>query len=219
MADNYLEKRYEEVFGSGRPSEAAHRRPSLDTLLHANRSTRGFDKSYKVHRRQLEAIVAVNPLLASSVNMQMLRFRLVTADEAEAVRILQQHTRMGRGLPELNLPFPGTEPEAFIVVCTTVPENASVLIDLGISLEAMTLKTVELGLSALIIRNFDPADVKAGLALPLDPIAVVAIGRSAEKIELVPLPTGKEHPAAELKYYRENGVHYVPKIQVPDLII
>ena len=219
MADNYLEKRYQEVFGSSGNTRKTAARPSLDTLFHANRSVRGFDKSYKVHRRQLEAIVAVNPLLASSVNRQMLRFRLVTADDADAVRVLQAHTRMGRGLPELNLPFPGTEPEAFVVVCTTVPEYASVLIDLGISLEAMTLKAVELGLNALIIRNFDSADVKQGLALPLDPVAVVAIGRSAEKIELVPLPTGKEHPAPELKYYRENGVHYVPKIQVQDLII
>ena len=219
MADNFLEKRYQEVFGQNGPARKGPSRPTLDTLLHANRSTRGFDKSYKVHRRQLEAIEAVNPLLASSVNMQMLRFRIVTPDETEAVRILQAHTRMGRGLPELHLPFPGTEPEAFIVVCTTVPENASVYIDLGISLQSMMLKAVELGLNGLIIRNFDPADVKQGLGLPLDPVAVIALGRSAEKIELVPLPTGQEHPVSELKYYRENGVHYVPKLQLPDLLI
>ena len=213
MADNYLEKRYEEVFGNGR-GRTVHtpRRLSLDTLLLRNRSFRGYDKEHVVHPLQLEAIVSVNTRIASSVNMQALRFRLVTkGPEADKVGA---HIRMGRALPQLHLPFPGTEPEAFIVVCTTVPENASVDIDLGISLQSMLLKAVDLGLGGLIIRNFDRAELKQELALPLDPVAVLAIGKPAEKIELVPVRKGQD-----LRYWRENGVHYVPKIVVEDLII
>ena len=33
MADNYLEKRYEEVFGPGAKSKGGPHRPALDTLL------------------------------------------------------------------------------------------------------------------------------------------------------------------------------------------
>ena len=212
MADNYLEKRYEEVFGR----DAGHRkvpgRPGLDTLLLHNRSFRGYDKSYVVHRRQLEAMIAVNPKVASSINLQRLRFRpVVQGPEADLVNA---HIRMGRGLPELHLPFPGTEPEAFIVVCSTVPENPGIDIDLGISLQSMLLKAVEMGLGGLIIRNFDREPIREGLGLPFEPLCVVAVGKPAEQIELVPV-----HQGDDLGYYRRDGVHFVPKLTAEDLTL
>lgn len=212
MADNYLEKRYEEVFGR----DAGHRkvpgRPGLDTLLLHNRSFRGYDKSYVVHRRQLEAMIAVNPKVASSINLQRLRFRpVVQGPEADLVNA---HIRMGRGLPELHLPFPGTEPEAYIVVCSTVPENPGIDIDLGISLQSMLLKAVEMGLGGLIIRNFDREPIREGLGLPFEPVCVVAVGKPAEQIELVPV-----HQGEDLGYYRRDGVHFVPKLTAEDLTL
>lgn len=212
MADNYLEKRYEEVFGR----DAGHRkvpgRPGLDTLLLHNRSFRGYDKSYVVHRRQLEAMIAVNPKVASSINLQRLRFRpVVQGPEADLVNA---HIRMGRGLPELHLPFPGTEPEAFIVVCSTVPENPGIDIDLGISLQSMLLKAVEMGLGGLIIRNFDREEIREALGLPFEPVCVVAVGKPAEQVELVPV-----HQGEDLGYYRRDGVHFVPKLTAEDLTL
>ncbi|MBR5723752.1 MAG: nitroreductase family protein [Bacteroidales bacterium] len=212
MADNYLEKRYEEVFGRDAGKKQTPRRPALDTLLLHNRSYRGYDKSYVVHRRQLDAMIGVNPKVASGVNLQRLRFRpVVKGPEADAVG---QHIRLGRGLPELHLPFPGTEPEAFIIVCSTVPENPGIDIDLGISLQSMLLKAVEMGLGGIIIRNFDREPIQQALTLPYEPICVLAVGKPAEKIELVPV-----HEGDNLNYYREDGVHYVPKLQVEDLTI
>lgn len=213
MADNYLEKRYEEVFGrDGAGRKSAPHRPSLDTLLLRNRSFRGYDKDYVVHRRQLNAMIAVNPKVASSINLQRLRFRpVVKGPEADAVN---RYIRMGRGLPELHLPFPGTEPEAFIVVCSTVPENPGIDIDLGISLQSMLLKAVEMGLGGLIIRNFDREPVREALGLPFEPVAVLAVGKPAERIELVPV-----HEGDNLGYYREDGVHYVPKLTAEDLTL
>ena len=213
MADNYLEKRYEEVFGrDGAGRKSAPHRPSLDTLLLRNRSFRGYDKDYVVHRRQLDAMIAVNPKVASSVNLQRLRFRpVVKGPEADAVN---RHIRMGRGLPELHLPFPGTEPEAFIVVCSTVPENPGIDIDLGISLQSMLLKAVEMGLGGLIIRNFDREPVREALGLPFEPVAVLAVGKPAERIELVPV-----HEGDNLGYYRKDGTHYVPKLTAEDLTL
>ena len=212
MADNYLEKRYEEVFGASGGRKAAPARPGLDVLLHRNRSFRGYDKSYVVHRRQLDAMIAVNPKVASSVNLQRLRFRpVVKGEEADLVNA---HIRLGRGLPELHLPFPGQEPEAFIVVCSTVAENPGIDIDLGISLQSMLLKAVEMGLGGIIIRNFDREEIRRGLALPYEPLAVVAVGKPAEQIELVPA-----HEGDDLGYYRCDGVHYVPKLTPEDLTI
>lgn len=212
MADNYLEKRYEEVFGASGGRKAAPARPGLDTLLLRNRSFRGYDKSYVVHRRQLDAMIAVNPKVASSVNLQRLRFRpVVQGKEADFVNA---HIRLGRGLPHLHLPFPGREPEAFIVVCSTVAENPGIDIDLGISLQSMALKAVEMGLGGIIIRNFDREEIREGLALPYEPLAVLAVGKPAEQIELVPV-----HEGDDLGYYRREGIHYVPKLTPEDLTI
>ena len=212
MADNYLEKRYEEVFGPSGGHKAAAARPGLDVLLLRNRSYRGFDKAYVVHRRQLDTLIAVNPKVASSVNLQRLRFRpVVKGKEAD---FINAHIRLGRGLPHLQLPFPGREPEAFIVVCSTVTENPGIDIDLGISLQSMLLKAVEMGLGGIIIRNFDREEIREGLALPYEPIAVLAVGKPAEKIELVPV-----HEGDDLGYYRRDGLHYVPKLTPEDLTI
>ena len=212
MADNYLEKRYEEVFGKDAGRKHAPQRPSLDTLLLHNRSYRGFDRDYVVHRRQLDAMIAVNTKVASSVNMQRLRFRpVVKGPEADAVN---KYIRMGRGLPHLQLPFPGREPEAFIIVCSIAAENPGIDIDLGISVQSMLLKAVEMGLGGLIIRNFDREPVREALALPYEPICVIAVGKPAEQIELVPV-----HEGEQLQYYRRDGVHYVPKLTAEDLTL
>ncbi len=57
MADNYLETRYEQIFGAG-GGAAKHSaaRPSLDALLRRS-SAAQTDPSYKVHPLQAEAVV------------------------------------------------------------------------------------------------------------------------------------------------------------------
>jgi len=213
MADNYLEKRYEEVFGRG----ASHKsltpsKPSLDTLLLRNRSYRGYDRTYVVHPLQLRAIAGVNPLTASAGNAQRLRFKLVS--KVEEADFVLSHIRLGSALPELHLPLPGTEPQAFVIVCSTVEENAMVDIDLGISLQSMSLKAVELGLGCVIVRNFDREEIRKGLGLPYSPIAVLAVGKPAERIVI-----DKVREGSDLKYYRSDDFHHVPKIVLDDLIM
>ena len=186
--------------------------PSLDTLLLKNRSHRAFDTSYVVARRQLDAIVSVNTKLPSGRNAQRLRFKLLEASTggADFCRFL----RFGGYLPELHLPTPGTEPQAFIVVCSTEAETPTIDIDLGISLQSMALKAVEIGLNVLIVRAFDRDAVKEELGIDLEPLAVLAIGKGIDKIELTEVPAG-----SDLRYYREDGIHYVPKIKLEDLLL
>lgn len=211
MADNYLEKREEELRSAGRVV-LRRNTPSLDTLLLKNRSHRAFDTSYQVAMRQLETIVSVNTRIPSGKNAQTFRFKLLDAASggADFCRFL----RFGAYLPELHLPVPGTEPQAFIVVCCTEPETPRIDIDLGISLQSMALKAVEIGLNALIVRAFSHQEVKDALSLPFEPVAVLAVGKGLDKIELVEVPAG-----SDLRYYRKEGVHYVPKIRLGDLLL
>ena len=211
MADNYLEKRYDACFGAGR-TKVRRVGPTFDQLLLRNRSTRGYLKDYVVSRDELERIVSVCSRIPSACNQQVLRFRLVTRDSG-AERVLPL-LRMGAALPELHLPLPGTEPEAFIVVCTVGEETKLVDMDLGIAAQSMLLKASSMGLSGLIIGAFNKVALREALQLPLEPLLVLAIGKGIEKIELVP-----STPDASRAYSRRDGVHYVPKLQLPDLLI
>ena len=60
-------------------------------------------------------MIEVNTRIPSARNQQVLRFRPVLADEAHKVL---PHIRLGGALPALRLPFPGTEPNAFIIICS-----------------------------------------------------------------------------------------------------
>ena len=162
--------------------------------------------------RQLETIVSVNNKIPSSKNGQFFRFKLL--DAASGGKDFCRFLHFGAYLPELHLPLPGTEPQAFIILCTTVPESPSVYIDLGISLQSMALKAVEIGLNALIVRAFNHQEVKDALGLELEPLAVLAIGKGSDRIELTEVPAG-----SDLRYYREESVHYVPKIRIDDLLL
>lgn len=211
MADNYLEKRYEETLGKAkiRVKRIGH---TVDELLLKNRSIRGYKKAYQVSLGELERIVGVCTKIPSARNQQVLRFKLITHDSG-AERVLPL-LKMGGALPELHLPFPGTEPEAFIVCCSTAEESPLVDVDLGIALQSMLLKTVEMGLNGLIIGAFNHAKLQEVLNLPYPPLMVLAIGKSDEHIELTPISADDSHA-----YYRQNGIHYVPKVKLSDLIL
>ena len=208
MADNYLEKKMEDYLQT---QPAKRRTATLRRLLLHNRSYRGYDTSFQVRGDQLRRIMEVATLCPSARNQQVLRFRPVLGDEAEAVL---RNIRLGGALPELNLPFPGTEPNAFIVICSTVEESKYVDMDLGIVAQSMLLQAVEIGLGGICIGAFNHKELKEELKLPYEPLLVLAIGRPKEHIEL------KEcHEGDALTYYRKDEIHYVPKITLNDLII
>lgn len=210
MADNYLGRKMEEYFARGH-SRTARPAMTLDRLLSKNRSHRGYDARFVVREDQLRRIIGVNARIPSARNQQVLRFRPVLADEASAVL---PYIRLGGALPELHLPCPGTEPNAFIVICSTVEESRYVDIDLGISAQSMLLKAVELGLNGICIGAFDKEKIRQALGLPLEPLLILAVGRGIEKIELTEIGSGESHA-----YYRENGTHYVPKLRTEELIL
>ena len=100
-----------------------------------------------------------------------------------------------------------------IVIGSSVPENRIVDMDLGIVAQSILLKATELGLGGIFILNFPPDQLRSALNLPLQPLAVLGIGKPLERIFLLPAA-----PGDSLSYYRKDGVHYVPKLQVKDLL-
>ena len=220
MADNYLEKKMEEhralpdrkSFKAAKKSRAEGALP-LDSLLIRNRSCRGYDSNYIVSKEELLKIVEVNTKIASARNQQVLRFKLVYGTEAKEVT---KAIKLGGALPELNLPLPGTEPNAYIIICTQEPKGKWVDIDLGISAQSMLLKAVDLGLNGICIAAFNKEKICALVngGREMEPLLILAIGKSIERFQLLPIGQEDEH-----NYFRKNGVHFVPKVRIEDLLI
>lgn len=210
MADNYIEKRMEELREGGK-RKVIRRNKSIDTLLRLNRSYRGYSSGVKITRETLREIISVVPFAASGMNAQTLRFRPVPSDECHLVH---PYVTLGAALPEEHLPHPGEEPAGYIAVCCTGTENKVTDIDLGIAAQSMLLKAVDMGLNGIVILNFRAEAVMEALGLPSKPICLIAIGKGTERIFLV-----SARPGDSLSYYRKDGIHYVPKLSVDDLLI
>ncbi len=209
MADNYLGKKMED-FLSGKTA-APKRVMNLAKLVAKNRSYRGYDNSFVVRADQLRRIMEVVPMCPSAKNQQVLRLRAVLSDEADKVL---PHIRLGGALRELKLPLPGTEPRAFIVICSTVAEDKYVNMDIGIIAQTMLLQATEVGLNGICIGAFDHAAVQQSLNLPYQPLLILAIGKGSESIKLISISESDSH-----NYYRQDGVHIVPKLSLPDILL
>ena len=228
MADNYLEKKFEQMReNSNRKREVKRTAPvSLNSLLLKNRSCRGYDKNYIVTKEQLLKIIEVNSKIPSARNQQGLRFLPICKDSSDSVALVTDNIKLGGALPELHLPYKGTEPEAYIIIFSTVAENKWIDIDLGISCQTMLLKAVEMGLNGICIGAFNSEKIKTLLSdnpkyinavtgkTTLEPPMVVAIRKSMQKILLLHIKQSHSH-----NYFRENGVHFVPKLQSDGLIL
>lgn len=223
MADNYLEKRYEEVFGSGaRKVPVKHSTPSLNTLLVKNRSIRRYRQDFVVTEEQLRTIVEVNVKLGSAMNRQALRFRIV-ADNAEGEgEVNAASTDKVNALRDILFrePARSESARAYIIVYSTIPEERYIDIDLGISLQSMALKAAELGLNCLIKGNIDKEGLNSlfGTGDGLEPVAVLCVGKAAESVFLKPV-SADSSGEPDLKPYTKEGVHYVPKLQMDTILL
>lgn len=190
----------------------------LKDLVKSNRSCRGYDKSRKVTREELLEMVDLARISASSVNSQVLKYRLVYED-SEAAKMNDMVT-LGAALPDLKLPFDGTEAPAYIAIChdhSIAEATPGFLKDVGIAAQTITLAATEKDLAGCIIGNYNKGAVHKALNLPdnLSVELIIAIGKSIETVELVEVEEGES-----LKYYRDSdGVHYVPKRKLEDIVL
>jgi len=185
-------------------------------LVMRNRTYRGYDESFKIDRETLLELVDLTRYTAASANLQPLKY--FVACDKETVDKIQPLTKWAGALSHLNLPYPGTRPTAFIVICQDNSISAAVgmLKDVGIAAQTITLGAAEKGLGCCMIGSFELAALKELLSLSehIEPKLVIALGKPAETIVLTDAKDGKT------TYYRdENGVHYVPKRTLDDILL
>ena len=175
----------------------------LKDILTDNRTCRTFDESRKVSKDELVSFVECARLTPSTANIQPLSYRLVY--KPEEVKAVQPTTKWGGALPELHLPPEGHRPTAFIVICIDKEkfgDPSKFQRDVGICAMAISLAVHEKGLTAKVL----------GLPENILPQLVIGIGKPDERREIV-------EAKGSTKYYRENGIHYVPKRPLSEIII
>lgn len=190
----------------------------LKDLVVKNRSYRGYDQNRVITRKELEVMVDCARLSPASVNVQPLKYYI--AHEKDVVNKIQPHTNWARSLPELNLPYPGQEPTAFIIICQDLTISDAIARyqkDVGIVAQTILLQAVSMGLGGCMIGNYNPDVIKSTLQLSenMMPVLIIALGKPIEEIVIKEVEENES-----VKYYRdENGVHYVPKRKLSDIII
>ncbi len=190
----------------------------LKDLVLKNRSYRGYDHSVQIPEKDLLELVDLTRYVASSINHQVLKYKIVT--DKELVSKIQEQTVWAKALPEIRLPYKGTEPVAFVVICidhNLTRADVVYLRDVGAVAQTMLLGAVEKGFGGIMIGSFSKTNVKQILDLPdnLEPNLVVAFGKPDEEIVLTDCKDGKTI------YYRspDGKTHYVPKRPLDEIVV
>ena len=190
----------------------------LKDLVLKNRSYRGYDSSFQFKREELLELVDLTRYTASSVNEQPLKYYIACEKEETAEILLL--TMWAKALKDIQLPHPGMEPSAFIIICQDMNISSNTTRfqrDVGIAAQTILLGAVEKGLGGCMIGSFRKPELKKLLSLPehIEPNLVLALGRPAEKIVLTEV--GED---GDTSYYRDqNDTHYVPKRKLEDIIL
>ena len=189
----------------------------LKDLLLSSRSYRSFDESVKISPGQLADWVDCVRYAPSSINLQMLKFVAVT-DETLCARMLA-NTRWAGKIKDMKLPPDGHAPVAYIVICAdknVIPTAESFEKDVGICAQTIMLAACESGFGGCMIGSFSPDAFEEilGLGENLVPRLVLALGKPDERVELI-----GEAEDGSVTYYRENGIHYVQKRKLENILI
>ena len=185
----------------------------LKRLLTANRSYRRFRQEKSISPETLRDLVDLARLAPSGRNLQPLKFVTVhEPDECEKVfSCLAWAGYLRDGAPK-----EGERPSAYIVICNDRDLAAESKWDQGIVAQTLMLGSVERGLGGCIVAAIRKRELSELLSLPerLEPVVVLALGHPCEKVVLT------EAGADGIRYYRdENGVHYVPKRPLDEILI
>lgn len=190
----------------------------LKELVIKNRSYRGYDPKVRLTKEDLLELVDLTRYTASSVNEQPLRYYI--AWEKEEVEQILPLTMWAKALKDIQLPHPGKEPAAFIIICQDMnisSNTARFQRDVGVVAQTMLLGAVEKGFGGCMIGSFYKPQLKELLNLPegVEPNLIVALGKPAEKVVLTDV--GED---GSTKYYRDaEDVHYVPKRSLKELVL
>lgn len=188
----------------------------LKELVIKNRSYRRFYEECAISQETLRELIGVVRNTASTVNSQALRFKLITENE-EKESVFKNLAWAGL-LKDWNGPEKGERPSAYIIIMCDLSIGCNKHYDDGIAAQTILLAATEMGYGGCMFGSINRKNLAEELDIDLERYSidlVIALGKPKETVKLVDLPESRS-----TAYYRDGeGVHYVPKLSVDDLII
>ena len=185
-------------------------------LVIKNRSYRRFFEDYSVSEETLRELVDLARNTASTVNSQALRYKLITSHN-ERETVFGNLTWAGL-LKDWHGPEKGERPSAYIIIMCDLSVGCNKHFDDGIAAQTILLGATEKGLGGCMFGSINRKALAAELGIDLEKYSVdlvIALGKPKETVKIVELPE-----TGSTAYYRdENGIHFVPKRSLDDLIV
>jgi len=187
----------------------------LEQWVRVNRSYRRFEQAERLTEQTLRSWVALAREVGSAGNAQPLRYRIVREEKACA----EVFAALGWAaqLPDWKGPEEGERPAAYIIMLKDRAFSGDRAIDVGIAAQTMLLGAAEQGYGGCMLLSVDKKAVYACQGIDpekYDIALVIALGRPKEDVRLVDVKDG------QTRYYRDaQGVHYVPKRALEDIIV
>ncbi|MHC1721532.1 MAG: nitroreductase family protein [Clostridiaceae bacterium] len=189
----------------------------VGTLVEKNRSYRKFHEDVEIERATLEELINLARLSPCGMNLQCLRFMLIT--DTEDREKIYPTIKWAAFLKEWGGPVEGQRPTGFILMFTdkSVQNSFVADIDMGIACQSILLGAVEKGLGGCIIGAIDKNKVISALNVKehLELKLIIALGAPDQNIII---DDAELH--SDLKYWEDkSGNHHVPKLMLKDLIV
>lgn len=187
----------------------------IKDLVSKNRTYRRFYQDEKISVETLKEFIDLARLSSSGANMQPLRY--ILSNNEEKNEIIFKTLKWAGYLKEWDGPAEGEKPSAYIVMLQDLSLSKNSLWDSGLAAQSILLGAVEKGFGGCMFGNVDKKTLSEELHLEekYQIIMVIALGKPKETVKLEPLSE-----SGDIKYYRdENGVHYVPKRLLEDVIL
>lgn len=188
----------------------------LKDLVLANRSYRRFYQDEAISVEALKELVDLARNTASTVNSQALKYKLVCTPEDNA-KVFNTLAWAGL-LKGKGTPVEGERPSAYIIVLCDLALGQNKFWDEGIAAQTILLGAAEKGLGGCMLGSIKREQLSKELSIDTDKYAidlVIALGKPKETVKLVEMDETKS-----TAYYRdENGIHYVPKRSLDDILI
>lgn len=188
----------------------------LKDLVLKNRSYRRFFEDERICELTLRELVDTARNTAASVNFQVLKYKLVNQPE-ENKRVFENLAWAGL-LKDWKGPEEGERPSAYIIVLCDKSISLSKPIDVGIAAQTILLGAAEKGLGGCMFGSIRRENLAKEFSIDLERFLielVIALGKPKETVKLVSLPEN-----GSTAYYRDkDGVHYVPKRSLDEIIL
>jgi len=186
-------------------------------IVKNNRSYRKFQEGADVKMGTLEDLVDLARQSASGMNLQALKYILVTGKEKREQ--IYPNIKWAAYLKDRGGPKIGERPSSFIMVFKdeSMKNSPVAQIDLGIACQTILLGATEKGLGGCMIGAFNYEAIKSAFQIEdqYKLQLIIAIGKPNQNIIIDEIEND-----GDIKYWEDkDGNHHVPKRKLEDIII